>query len=120
MNPTGFPSRADLDFYKSKQPLPGWAQKLSGHKPLEHWLPRDLIESVVNAHGGIRLTPGEMATGNLLGIVGSMRNRGKDLATALYAISREPGCLIAPQKRASLARKWAMRLSFGSKHWRSE
>lgn len=120
MNPGGFPSRADLDFYKSKQALPGWARKIAPAKTLAHVLDWNPIDSVVNAHGGVRLTPGEMATGNLLGILRSMRNRGKDLATELYAISREPGCQINPQKRASLARKWALRLSFGSSHWRSE
>ncbi len=114
-----FPCRADLEFYQAKQRLPGWASKLSQPKALSHWLEHDRIDSVVNAHGGVRLTPGEMATGNLLAIIRSMRNRGRVLVTELYALSREPGCPIAPEKRASLARKWARRLQFGSSRRRA-
>jgi hypothetical protein len=106
-----FPTETDLRFYEAKH-VPRWAApliKARAKRPGAELLPA-LIDDVVNAHGGERMTSGECAVHNLLGIVRSYRRRGLDLEQRLSELAREPGCLINPEKRASFARKWARRM----------
>lgn len=67
-----------------------------------------MIEHVVNAHGGVRPTSGELAALNLLAILRIRRRLGKDFG--LRALAAHPECLIDPKKRAAFARKWADRI----------
>jgi hypothetical protein len=92
--------------------VPQWAApliKARAKRPGAETLPA-LIDAVVNAHAGERMTSGECAVHNLLAIVRSCRRRGLNLEQRLSELAREPGCLINPEKRASFARKWARRM----------
>jgi hypothetical protein len=106
-----FPTETDLRFYEAKH-VPRWAApliKARAKRPGAELLPA-LIDDVVNAHAGERLTSGECAVHNLLTIVRSWRRRGEDIRISLLEVSQAPGCLINPEKRAAFARKWARRM----------
>ena len=103
-----FPSRTDLEFYTCKQRLPAWAVALRERQA--SLSAQSLIDECVNAHAGARATNGEMAAWNLLSILQSMRQRGRDLSVELGRIAETPGCLIDPSKRAAFARKWQRRM----------
>jgi hypothetical protein len=107
-----FPTETDLRFYESKR-VPQWAApliKARGKRLPGAETPLALIDDVVNAHAGERITSGECAAHNLLSLARSYRRRGLDLEQRLSELAREPGCLINPEKRASFARKWARRM----------
>jgi hypothetical protein len=105
-----FPTQTDLAFYRSKLEMPGWARALNTKPQVGQPSPIVMIDLVVNAHAGVRPTSGEIAVSNLLGILKSRRRRGENLVQGLRELSKEPGCLIHPEKRAAFARKWASRL----------
>lgn len=107
---THFPTRTDLEFYRSKQPVPAWVQKIDPQPKMPFSEPTALIDVVIAAHARIRPSSGEMAADNLLAIVRSWRRRGLNLAAKLQVISKNPECAINPEKRAAFARKWALRL----------
>ena len=111
-----FPTRADLEFFQSRQRLPGWTSRIavkSGDRA--HQATRVAqhakIDDVVNAHAGARDTSGEVAAHNLLVIVQSYQRRKVDLAKELQKLAKDPGCAINPEKRAAFARKWSNRLA---------
>jgi len=108
-----FPTETDLRFHESLH-RPAWASLLIDARNKRKWPPAaelpTLIESVVNAHAGIRLSSGECAAHNLLAIVRSYRRRGLDLESELKKIAVRPECAIRPERRASFARKWARRM----------
>lgn len=106
-----FPTETDLRFYESKR-VPQWAAPLVRARAKRYGaeeLPA-LIDDVVNAHGGERMTSGQCAVHDLLTIVRSYRRRGLGLEQRLGQLAQEPGCLINPEKRAAFARKWARRM----------
>ena len=106
-----FPTETDLKFYESKR-VPQWAAPLVAARAKRFGadtLPA-VIDDVVNAHAGLRMTSGECAVHNLLSIVRGDRRRGRSLEQRLAQLATEPGCLINPEKRAAFARKWARRM----------
>lgn len=112
-----FPTETDLRFFESKR-VPRWAQPLMAerakrYRTLAIELPT-LIDDVVNAHAGLRMSSGECAAHNLLSIVRSYRRRGLILERHLAQLAVEPGCAINPEKRAAFARKWARRMQGAS------
>lgn len=104
-----FPTRTDLEFFQSRQRLPGWIGRIVTKSQLPP--PHALIDDVVNAHAGVRVTSGEVAVHNLLSIIRSYRRRGADVVQELRRLAEYPECAINPEKRAAFARKWARRLS---------
>ena len=107
---TRFPTRTDLEFYRSKQPVPAWAQKIEPPPKMPHVDPVAPIDTIIAAHAGIRSSSGELAAYNLLAIVRSYRRRGLNLVVKLDAIAANPECAINPEKRSAFARKWASKL----------
>ena len=108
-----FPTRTDLEFFRSRQPLPSWTNRIpvkSGDLAYQNERLRTLIDDVVNAHAGIRPTPGEVAVHNLLVLVRSFQRCNADVAESLRRLVANPGCAINPEKRAAFARKLACRL----------
>jgi len=112
VNTMAFPTYTDLEFYRSRQPLPSWVRKLKKPRPTSTMVETavDMIDTVVRAHAGIQPSSGELAAHNLQAILRSYRRRGLDLRRELRKIAANPECAIHPEKRAAFARKWASRL----------
>jgi hypothetical protein len=99
-----FPSRVDFDFYQSRLALPPWAARLGRVHIVD-------IDVVVNSHGQVRYTQGELTTHNLLALLRRYRNDSAGLRCMLQDLARDPQCVIQPAKRSALARKWLRRIS---------
>lgn len=99
---TKFPCATDLAFYQARR-MPRWAWTIKTPEAAT-------IDSVVNAHGSLRVTSGECAVQNLLMLLRGGTRRGIAIEKILANLATHPACAISPEKRAAFARKWAARL----------
>ncbi len=94
-----FPVAVDLDFYNARR-QPPWANKLR--------IPDGpSIDSVINAHAGIRVT--DTQSSNLCVFIRGWQRRGEPVIERLLETAAASSGT-NPRKRSALARKWAQRL----------
>lgn len=98
-----FPNSTDLAFYSSKT-RPAWAARLSPQ------VPATSIDSVVNSHGGVRHTSGEVAAYNLMQFIRPAALRGESASGKLERILRERLSAPGAKRRFGFARKWLARM----------
>ena len=72
--------------------------------------PSVTIHECINAHANLRAE--YLSASNLVNLVLMARKRGEsDLANYLHQLSRNPGTIINPQRRAAFAKKWSARIT---------
>lgn len=101
------PTLSDIAFWYEKR-APEFAKALLARtRERQPWhRPDSLIHDVINSHAGLRPTRYEMSAGNLLSILRSRRKRNENLRMYLAQMAKEPGTVIAPERRAGYALKW--------------
>lgn len=100
-------TRVHLEFYRSRKPLPKWAQKFNSYNLVT-------VDHVINANAGVKFfTDGERSAYNLFLsiLIKSYRRREPTLVRILNDISISPGTVIHPEKRAAYALKWLKRIA---------
>ncbi len=110
---SNFPNQSDLNFYQSKR-MPAWSKKI---KKTAHAIDysSDHIDIVVNSHATVKKNherlSGECAVHNMMVFVKGWVRRGECVEDRLRELVVNPGCLINPEKRSAIAKRWLKRLT---------
>lgn len=110
-----FPTQTDLEFFEAKR-TPPWAARIKRPAQPASWQGASLIDRVVNAHAGVRVTSADCETHNMCAFVSGWIRRGEPLIDRLMELTRIPSGIpngTNPKKRVALAIKWSRRLATG-------
>lgn len=105
---SNFPTQSDLNFYQSKR-LPSWAKKIKKPNSIDYG--NDHIDICINSHAGLRTTSGECEIHNMMAFVKGWERRGVNVEARLEELAVNPGCMINPEKRKAIAKRWLRRLT---------